>query len=173
MSRGQHLPAALAARAAAIRLAAFDVDGVLTDGRIILGPGGDEYKAFHVRDGQGLVSLREAGIELAIITGRRSPVVERRMAELGIVHVHQGVGDKRACLAGLLADLGLEAAASCYVGDDLPDLEAVKLAGLGVAVADACAELKAAAAWVTGAPGGRGAVREVCDLIRGAAGMTP
>ncbi|MCB1748360.1 MAG: HAD hydrolase family protein [Gammaproteobacteria bacterium] len=154
------------ARAAHTRLAAFDVDGVLTDGRIILGPAGDEYKAFDVRDGAGLVALRQRGVTLAIITGRRSAVVERRMRELGIERVFQGVDDKRACLAALLDELGLAAAAACYVGDDLPDIGALELAGLGVAVADACAEARAAADWVTLARGGRGAVREICDVIR-------
>ncbi|MGE0486716.1 MAG: KdsC family phosphatase [Gammaproteobacteria bacterium] len=155
-------------RAARTRLAVFDVDGVLTDGRIILGPAGDEYKAFDVRDGAGLVALRETGVILAIITGRRSAVVERRMRELGIERVFQGVRDKRACLGALLDTLGFEPGVACYVGDDLPDIGALELAGLGIAVADACAEARAAADWVTGARGGRGAVREICDVIRAA-----
>jgi len=148
-----------------VRLAAFDVDGVLTDGRIILGPHGDEYKAFHVRDGHGLVRLREAGVTLAVITGRQSAVVDRRMRELGILHVYQGVRDKRAQLLELLELLSIAPANTCYVGDDLPDLGAMQIAGLPVAVADACPEVIAAAAWVTSAAGGRGAVREVCDAI--------
>lgn len=148
-----------------VRLAAFDVDGVLTDGRIILGPQGDEYKAFHVRDGHGLVRLREAGVILAVITGRQSAVVDRRMRELGILHVYQGVRDKRTKLLELLELLSIPPAHTCYVGDDLPDLGAMQIAGFPVAVADACPEVIAAATWVTSAAGGRGAVREVCDAI--------
>ena len=151
-------------RAAGIELAVFDVDGVLTDGRIILGAHGDELKSFHVRDGHGLVRLREAGIERAVITGRRSPVVERRMRELGIAHVFQGIRDKQACLSALLDRLGIAASATCYVGDDLPDLPAMRFVGLPIAVADACEDARAAALWVTQASGGRGAVRE-CDLL--------
>ena len=153
------------ARAAGIELAVFDVDGVLTDGRIILGAHGDELKSFHVRDGHGLVRLREAGIERAVITGRSSPVVERRMRELGVTHVFQGIRDKQACLSELLGTLGIAASATCYVGDDLPDLPAMRLVGLPIAVADACADARAVALWVTQAGGGRGAVREVCDLL--------
>ena len=152
-------------RAATIELAVFDVDGVLTDGRIILGAHGEELKSFHVRDGHGLVRLREAGIERAVITGRSSPVVERRMRELGVAHVFQGVRDKQACLAELLAKLGIAASATCYVGDDLPDLPPMRFVGLAIAVADACEDVRAAALWVTRATGGHGAVREVCDLL--------
>jgi 3-deoxy-D-manno-octulosonate 8-phosphate phosphatase (KDO 8-P phosphatase) len=126
-----------------------------------------------VRDGAGLVALRDRGVTLAIITGRRSAVVERRMRELGIERVFQGVRDKRACLAALLDALGLAAGAACYVGDDLADVGALELAGLGVAVADACAEARAAADWVTRARGGRGAVREICDVLRAAQSPEP
>lgn len=157
--------AALDERAAGIRLAVFDVDGVLTDGRIILGPDGDEYKAFHVRDGHGLVRLRESGVLIAVITGRRSRAVERRMQELGIELVHQGIRDKHACLLELLERLDLTTAQTCFVGDDLPDLPVLRMVGLPVAVADACPEVIDAAAWVTGAGGGRGAAREVCDRL--------
>ncbi|MEX2480615.1 MAG: HAD-IIIA family hydrolase [Gammaproteobacteria bacterium] len=157
--------ATLEERAAGIRLAVFDVDGVLTDGRIILGPDGDEYKAFHVRDGHGLVRLRESGVLIAVITGRRSAALERRMQELGVDHVHQGIRDKRTCLLELLGRLGLTATQTCYVGDDLPDLPALQMVGLPVAVADACPEVIDAAAWVTGVGGGHGAAREVCDRL--------
>ncbi len=160
-------------RAREIRLAVFDVDGVLTDGRLILGPQGEEYKAFHVRDGYGLVALRGAGIEIAVITGRRSAVVEARMAELGIERLYQGVGDKSAQLDVLLAQTGVPLSAVCYVGDDLPDRIAMSRVALPVAVADACPDIIAVAAAVTQARGGHGAVREVCDLLieatRGAA----
>ncbi len=152
-------------RARGVRLAVFDVDGVFTDGRLYLGPDGAEFKAFHVRDGHGVVRLRESGVTLAIISGRSSPAVAARMRELGIEHVHQGVRDKRARLDELLAATGIDAAASCFVGDDLPDLEPMQAVGLPIAVADACAEVLAAAAAVTRAGGGRGAVREVCDLL--------
>lgn len=152
-------------RAAAIRLAAFDVDGVLTDGRILLGPDGKEYKAFHVRDGHGMVALRRAGIVIAVITGRNSAAVAVRMRELGVEHVHQGVSDKGACLAQVLAASGTPAQAALYVGDDEPDLAALAMVGLPIAVADAIASVRAAAAWITAAPGGRGAVREICDRV--------
>ncbi|MEQ8231261.1 MAG: HAD-IIIA family hydrolase [Gammaproteobacteria bacterium] len=156
---------AVRVRAAAVELAVFDVDGVLTDGRIILGPNGEEYKAFDVRDGLGMVRLREAGVTLAVITGRSSAVVAARMRELGVTHVHQGVSDKRACLAALQAKLGCEPARTCYLGDDLPDLAPMALAGLAVAVADACAAVRARADWITAAAGGRGAARELSELI--------
>lgn len=152
-------------RAADVRLAAFDVDGVLTDGRIILGPSGEEYKAFHVRDGHGLVALKRAGITIAIITGRRSAVVDARMRELGVEHVHQGVNDKGACLADVLTASGTPAHAALYVGDDEPDLAPLAMVGLPIAVADAIASVRAVAAWITAAPGGHGAVREVCDRV--------
>lgn len=156
------------ARAGQIRLLVLDVDGVLTDGRLILGPNGEEYKAFHVRDGHGLVMLRNDGVDVAIITGRKSTVVERRMAELGIVEVHQGIKDKAACLLDLLARRSIAAANVCYVGDDVPDCAAMRLVGLPVAVADASSEAASTAQLVTRRAGGNGAVREVCDLILGA-----
>lgn len=148
-----------------IRLAVFDVDGVLTDGRIILGPGGEEYKAFHVRDGHGLVSLRRAGVDVAIITGRESAAVRVRMQELGVRHVRQGVRDKWAELGGLLRELDVQASEVCYVGDDLPDLEPMRNVGLAIAVADAADEVLEVAAGVTANNGGHGAAREVCDLL--------
>ena len=155
----------LAARARAIRLAAFDVDGVLTDGRLLLGPNGEEFKQFHVRDGYGLVMLREAGIILAIITGRSAPVVAQRMAELGIRHVYQGCKDKLAAVNELCALTRVPLAQMCYVGDDVPDVPVLQVVGFGVAVADAHATAAAAARFHTQAPGGRGAVREIADLI--------
>ena len=167
-------PIAVRARAALVELAVFDVDGVLTDGRIILGADGSEHKAFDVRDGLGMVRLREAGVTLAVITGRSSTVVETRMRELGISHVYQGVGDKRAALVALQSELGVSAGQTCYLGDDLPDLPAMEAAGLAVAVADACTEVRCRAAWTTRARGGRGAARELCELILAArAGRGP
>lgn len=155
----------LATRAAAVELLALDVDGVLTDGRLWLGDDGAEYKSFHVRDGYGLVALARAGVTLAVISGRRSSAVDRRMAELGIVHVHQGISDKPAVLTELLGRTGITAERAAFVGDDEPDLPVMRMVGLPIAVADAHPLARAAAAWVTTLPGGRGAVREACDLI--------
>lgn len=148
-----------------LALAAFDVDGVMTDGRLYLGPDGAEYKAFHVRDGLGLKRLQNAGIQVAVITGRTSAVVSARMKELGIEHVYQGVADKLACMSALLETLGLEARHASYMGDDLPDLPVMQAVGLPVAVADACAEVRASARVITQAFGGCGAVREFSDLL--------
>ena len=152
-------------RARRIRLLALDVDGVLTDGRLYLSPAGEELKVFHVRDGSGLVAVQRAGITVAIISGRDSAAVSRRAAELGIRHVRQGVADKGAELDRLLADLAIEPAETACVGDDTPDLPMLRRAGLAIAVADAHPALVEAAHWTTAAPGGRGAVREVCDLL--------
>lgn len=155
----------LAERAAAIRLLVLDVDGVLTDGRLYFSAGGELLKAFHVRDGAGLVQLRRAGVEVAIISGRDSPAVDRRMSELGVAHVQQGVRDKRAALQTLLQTLQLNADCVACMGDDTPDVPMLDMARLAVAVADAHPAVKAVAHYVTGIAGGLGAVREVCDLI--------
>ncbi len=152
-------------RARDVRLLVLDVDGVLTDGRLYLSPQGEEFKVFHVRDGSGIVAVRQAGIEVAIVSGRSSPAVQRRADELGIRHVRQGVGDKGAALQELLGALGLSAAQTACVGDDTPDLPLLRLARLAVAVADAHPAARAAAHLVTESKGGRGAVREVCDLL--------
>ena len=158
------------ARARRVRLAVFDVDGVLTDGRIWLSDDGREARAFHVRDGLGLKLLRQGGIEVAIISARQSSLVERRMAELGVPHVIQGRHDKGAAFADLLDDLGLEPEAAAFVGDDLPDLQVMERAGLAVAVADAHAAVISRAHWITHSPGGSGAAREICDLLLSAQG---
>jgi 3-deoxy-D-manno-octulosonate 8-phosphate phosphatase (KDO 8-P phosphatase) len=152
-------------RAKHIRLLVLDVDGVLTDGRLYLSPVGEELKVFHVRDGSGLVAVQRAGIAVAIISGRDSAAVTRRAAELGIRHVRQGVADKGAALDQLLAELGVDAAATACVGDDTPDLPMLRRAGLAIGVADAHPALLAAAHWVTPSNGGQGAVREACDLL--------
>jgi 3-deoxy-D-manno-octulosonate 8-phosphate phosphatase (KDO 8-P phosphatase) len=157
-------------RARRVRLLVLDVDGVLTDGRLHITAHGEDVKVFHVRDGSGLVALQRAGIAVAIISGRDSPAVTRRAAELGIVHVRQGIADKGAALATLLQDTGIDAAACACVGDDTPDLPLFERAALAVAVSDAHATALAAAHWVTRAPGGHGAVREVCDLLLAARG---
>lgn len=162
----------IVALAAGIKLAVFDVDGVLTDGRIILGPNGEEYKGFHVHDGHGLVMLGRAGIERAVITGRRSVMVTQRMAELGIEHVYQGTSDKHTVLLSILEATGIAPEHTCYVGDDEPDIAAMALVGFPVAVADAAPSIRACARWTTDRCGGKGAVREVCDCILSAADVS-
>ncbi|HUA89985.1 MAG TPA: HAD-IIIA family hydrolase [Steroidobacteraceae bacterium] len=151
-----------------IRLLVLDVDGVLTDGRLYYGPRGEALKVFHVRDGYGLVRVLRAGIEVAVISGRRSRMVSTRCRELGVRHVHQGVDDKLEVLRRLLARLQVRAGECACIGDDLPDLPLLRAVGLAVAVADAAPEVRAAAHLVTRLPGGAGAVRELCDrLLRG------
>ncbi len=159
--------------AARIRLLVLDVDGVMTDGRLYLNGRGEEIKVFDVRDGYGLKRVLDAGIEVAIITGRSSEAVERRARELGITEVHQGVGGKGPFLDELLRSRSLEPASVCCVGDDIPDLPLLERAGLPVAVADAAVEVRDAAALITKRRGGRGAVREVCELILAARGLWP
>jgi 3-deoxy-D-manno-octulosonate 8-phosphate phosphatase (KDO 8-P phosphatase) len=155
----------LAERAAAIELLVLDVDGVLTDGRIIYSEHGDELKQFHVRDGSAIRLWQEAGWRVALLTGRSSNVVSRRAQELGIRMVHQGCADKFAAYRTVLAECGVSADKVCAVGDDVPDLPLLRNCGLAIAVADACSEAIAAAHYVTRAPGGRGAVRETVELI--------
>jgi len=157
-------------RAARIGLLVLDVDGVLTDGRLYLGDNGVEYKAFHSRDGHGIKLLMGAGVEVAVITGRRSQVVAERMQALGVRRVHQGQEHKRPVFEALLADTGLDRGRAAYVGDDLVDLPVMRACGLAVAVADADPRVRAAAHWVTASGGGRGAVREVCELVLEARG---
>jgi 3-deoxy-D-manno-octulosonate 8-phosphate phosphatase (KDO 8-P phosphatase) len=148
-----------------VRLVAMDVDGVLTDGGIWYTDHGAELKRFDVRDGQGLVLLRQAGVATAIVTRRRSDIVERRARELGIAEVHQDAADKAAVVQELLKRHGLQAAEACYVGDDVGDLPAMALVGLPVAVPDAVPAVRRAAVYVTRARAGFGAIRELCDLI--------
>ena len=159
------LTPSLADRCRPITALVLDVDGVLTDGGIVYGDDGVELKQFHVRDGSGLVIWRRAGKRAAVISGRRSRVVEVRAAELGVAPVLQGVADKLAAYRQLLAETGLRPEEVCFVGDDLPDLPVLRSCGLAAAVADACAEVRADAHYVTRAPGGRGAVREVIELV--------
>jgi 3-deoxy-D-manno-octulosonate 8-phosphate phosphatase (KDO 8-P phosphatase) len=149
----------------AIRLLVLDVDGVLTDGRLYFGPRGEALKAFDVRDGYGIVQLQRAGLPVAVISGRRSPMVTARCRELGVRHVHQGVSDKLAALVRLCKRLKLTPASCACVGDDLPDLPVMRATALSFAVADAHHEVRRAADVVTRCPGGRGAVREVCDHL--------
>jgi 3-deoxy-D-manno-octulosonate 8-phosphate phosphatase (KDO 8-P phosphatase) len=157
-------------KAALIRLAVFDVDGVLTNGDIIHTGNDQEIKVFHVHDGLGLKMLMRAGCEVAIITSRTSTVVSARMAELGIVHVLQGQEDKRAAMLSLRQRLGVDQAACAYTGDDLIDLPAMKLCGLSFAVANAHPLVRENADWTTEKPGGSGAVREICELLLKAQG---
>ena len=152
-------------RALRVRLAVFDVDGVLTDGRLYYGAGGEELKVFHVHDGQGLKRLQAAGVILAVISGRDSAAVTRRMQDLGIEHVFQGDEHKLPIFERLLKRLGVSADETACIGDDLPDMPLLQRAGLAVAVADALPAVKQIAHHVTVARGGRGAAREVCDLI--------
>jgi 3-deoxy-D-manno-octulosonate 8-phosphate phosphatase (KDO 8-P phosphatase) len=158
-------------KAAKIKLAVFDVDGVLTDGKLILGESGNEYKAFHVRDGHGLVMLLETGCHVAVITARSSKIVAERMSSLGIKYVYQGEKDKGARLMTLIEELDLQREQVAYVGDDVIDLPAMTKVGLPIAVADARPEVKENAAWVTEERGGQGAVREVCECIMKAQGL--
>lgn len=153
------------ALAQGIRLLALDVDGVLSDGRVIYASDGSELKAFNIKDGLGIKLLQRAGITVAIITGRTSGVVGRRAAELGITHLVEGREDKLTALQELCGRLGLSLAECAYMGDDLPDLGAIRAAGLGLAVADAVAEVQAAANWCSTAGGGAGAVREACEWL--------
>jgi len=143
---------------------------VLTDGGVTWGNDGIEQKTFHIRDGLGLRLWQRAGGRTGIVTGRASRIVQLRAEELGIEIVRQGVEDKLGCAEGILADCGLAWDRVAYVGDDLPDLAVIRRAGVGIAVADACPEARRAAAWVTGLPGGRGAVREVVERMLRARG---
>jgi 3-deoxy-D-manno-octulosonate 8-phosphate phosphatase (KDO 8-P phosphatase) len=161
----------LAERCAVIEMLVLDVDGVLTDGGIIYTDAGTEVKQFHVRDGSGLKLWVWLGKQAAIITGRRSSLVDVRAAELDIGTVIQGAPDKLPAYRRLIAEKGLKTEQVCYVGDDLPDLPVFADCGLAAAVADACPEARAFAHYVTRAPGGRGAVREVIELILQSQGM--
>ena len=152
-------------RAARVRLVVFDVDGVFTDGRLYYGPGGEELKVFHVHDGQGVKRLLKSGVAAAVISGRDSAAVSRRMQDLGIAHVFQGVEDKLPIFERLLKKLGLEPEEVACVGDDLPDLPLLAAAGFAIAVANALPAVRTKAHYVTSATGGAGAVREMCDLI--------
>ncbi len=159
------LPADLRERVNAIRLVIFDVDGVLTDGSLFFGHDGREYKVFHSRDGHGLKMLRNSGVEVAVITARSSQAVAHRMANLGLVHVYQGQQEKLPAFHHVLAATGLNASQAAYMGDDVVDLPVMLRAGLAIAPADAHPEVLARAHWCTQLPGGRGAARDVAELI--------
>jgi 3-deoxy-D-manno-octulosonate 8-phosphate phosphatase (KDO 8-P phosphatase) len=156
---------AAANKAAKLVLMGFDVDGVLTDGTLYFSSQGDEIKAFSSLDGHGLKMLQRAGVEVAIISGRSSRALELRAQNLGIAELHMGVEDKRALLIELAARRGIELAQTGYMGDDVVDLPILRACGFSSAVADAHAEVLSRVDYVASKGGGRGAVREVCDLI--------
>jgi 3-deoxy-D-manno-octulosonate 8-phosphate phosphatase (KDO 8-P phosphatase) len=151
-----------------IRLVAFDVDGVFTDGRFYLSDEGIESKAFHTQDGYGIRRLLDAGVNVAVISGRKSGAVEKRMSELGVQHVVQGCGDKVAALDKIISGLNISADECAYVGDDIPDLPLLKHVGFAIAVANAVPALHEQCDYSTSARGGQGAVREICELMLGA-----
>ncbi|HPF70998.1 MAG TPA: HAD hydrolase family protein [Candidatus Krumholzibacteria bacterium] len=166
----ERLGADLCARFAAVELLVLDVDGVLTGGEMLYGPGGEALKAFHSRDGLGLTMARIAGLKRAVLTGRDSAIVARRCGELRFDCLKLGRFDKQDALREILAETGCDAARTLYVGDDLIDLPAMHLVGLAVCVPDAPAEVADFCAWRTTARGGQGAVREVTDLVLKASG---
>ena len=172
MQEGRGGGAEVQAALSACRLLALDVDGVLTDGSIVYA-GEVEQQVFHVRDGQGLVWLRRAGVELAWITGRGCEATRARAAELGVRELHMRVSDKAAVLRELQQRLDIAAEATVAMGDDLADLGLAQCAALFAAPADADARVRARAQLTTTARGGRGAVRELCEAILEARGMTP
>jgi len=158
-------------RARAVRLAIFDVDGVLTDGTLYWGPRGEALKVFNILDGHGLKLLRAAGVSTAIISGRKSTAVAHRARELGIAHVIQGTGDDKVpAFEKLIARMKVGANACSFMGDDIQDLPVMRRCGFAVAVANAVDKVKAEAHYVTRASGGKGAVREFCDLVLRAQG---
>jgi len=153
-----------------VRLVAFDVDGVFTDGRFYVSDGGIESKSFNTQDGYGIRRLIESGIDVAVISGRESAAVTQRMVELGVTHVIQGCKDKVAALNDLTAELSISVNECAYVGDDVPDLPLLQEVGFAVAVANAVTEIKTQCDYTTTAAGGHGAVREVCELVLAARG---
>lgn len=163
-------PIELRERAAGLALAAFDVDGTLTDGQLVYSDDGHELKHFHVHDGQGLKLLAQVGVEIALITARSSPLLARRASDLGIRHLIQGSKDKGAALSALCASLRIPCNQAAFMGDDLPDLAAMAVAGLSVAPANAHAWVAERVDWQTRSGGGQGAVREFCDLVIDAKG---
>lgn len=161
---------ALTKKAKLIRLVIFDVDGVLTDGKLFFGPNGEEHKVFYVQDGLGLKLLQQAGIDVAIISSRKSAAVQKRLKDLGVTYVYQGQENKNIAFKKLLTKLKLSPQQVAYAGDDLPDLIVMQQVGLSICVANAHPLLKQYADWQTTATGGLGAAREVCDMILHAQG---
>lgn len=164
-------PADLIKKASAIRLLALDVDGVMTDGTLLFSASGDEIKGFNILDGLGIKQVMAAGINVAVITGRRSPLTEKRMNDLGIPHLMQGREDKKAALRELAGQLSLAPHQIAYMGDDLPDLPAIRYSGLGITVPNAYWLVRQHADFCTSIAGGSGAVREACELLLCACGQ--
>src|SRR5476649_807114 len=158
-------------RAKGVKLMIFDVDGIMTDGTLYYSERGEELKAFNVRDGHGIKMLKQYGVEIALITARRSRAVELRAANLGIAHLYHGVEDKRGAYAALLEQLGLASEQSGYMGDDLLDLPLITRCGFAATVAAAPEAVRKRAHYVARTDGGHGAVREVCEFILRAQGM--
>lgn len=167
---GDVMTSALLARAQAIRLVAFDVDGVMTDGTLFLADDGQEFKGFNSLDGHGLKMLKSSGVELAIITGRCSRVVEHRAKNLGIEIVHQGAHDKLTVYEALCREMGLDCEATAYMGDDVVDLPVMRRAGLAITVPAAPELVKAYSHYTTTREAGHGAVREACEFLMRAQG---
>jgi 3-deoxy-D-manno-octulosonate 8-phosphate phosphatase (KDO 8-P phosphatase) len=157
-------------KAKKLKLLILDVDGVLTDGKLFFDNQGNEYKSFHARDGHGIKLLRQTGVEVAVISGRKSNSVALRMKNLGIEHIYQGHENKRAAFNEVIEKIGITPEQAAHVGDDLLDLPIMIRVGLSIAVADANLAVKQRADWYTKLPGGHGAVREVCDFIMQAQG---
>jgi 3-deoxy-D-manno-octulosonate 8-phosphate phosphatase (KDO 8-P phosphatase) len=164
------MPDSLTNRIQAVELLLLDVDGVLTDGTITYTDSGDQIKQFHVRDGSAIKFWQQSGKQIAILSGRSSPAVARRAKELGIERIEQGASNKWPVFERLLSEFALKPEQVCAIGDDLPDLAIVSHCGVGIAVADACPELRQAAKYVTSLPGGRGAVREAIEWLMRAQG---
>ena len=165
------MDAMLREKAAKVRMLALDVDGILTDGRLYFTETGQELKAFNSRDGLGLKMLMDNDYQLALITGRISQAVKHRAEQLGIEHVYQGQGNKLPAYMELVEKLGLTDDEVCYAGDDWIDLPVLDRVGLAVTVADAEPEVISRVHWVTSRPGGRGAVREICNLLLESRGL--
>lgn len=170
MDSGQKAMAQVLEKAKKLKLLILDVDGVLTDGRLFFDNEGTEYKCFHARDGHGIKLLQQTGVQVAVISGRRSNSVALRMKNLGIEHVFQGHENKQSAFAELLEKTGTTPEQVAHVGDDLLDLPIMMRVGLAIAVNDANFAVKERADWCTALPGGQGAVREVCDFIMQAQG---
>lgn len=164
------IPQHIIEKAKLIRLVIFDVDGVLTDGSLFYGDDGQEYKAFHSRDGHGMNMLQNSGVEIGIITGRTSSVVNHRMKNLNISHIYQGQSDKLPAFESLMEKLDLRPEQIAYVGDDIVDLPIMLRVGLAISVADGHPLAKQHAHWTTSKSGGRGAAREVCEFVMEAQG---
>jgi len=162
-----------ARRARGIRLLILDVDGVLSDGRLVYGPAGEETKVFYVRDGHAIVAARAAGLDVAVVSGRSSTAVSRRLEDLGVREVHQGVRDKVALLPDLCDRRGIVPGDVAFMGDDLQDLALLTRVGLALAPADAVREVRRVAHWISRLPGGSGAVREAIEWLLKARGAWP